>query len=169
MNTQLAASPSAPYGYYEQPVFAMPKRRPFSYSFWGKLTSENTLPSHRFHRIPLTEKSTMSTTSTMSGRIFETMDSVRVGGTTRLIALSLPISTFILMFSIGSRLGHAMPKHGIAAFLTLTVAYLLATVLTTTAWNENGTLREGDRLVLIAAATISVALGFFAAAFFWVM
>lgn len=111
----------------------------------------------------------MSNNTTMSKRIFETMDGVRVGGVTRLIALSLPISTFIVMFSIGSMFGHPMPKNGIAAFLTLTVAYLAATAFTVTAWNENGPLREGDRLVLIAAATVSVAFGLLAASYFWVM
>lgn len=111
----------------------------------------------------------MSNTSTMSERVFETMNGVRIGGATRLIALTLPIATFLLMFSIGSMLGHQMPKNGIAAFLTLTVAYLVATAFTVTAWNENGPLREGDRLVLIAAAIVSIALGLFAAAYFWVM
>ncbi|MBF5008742.1 hypothetical protein [Burkholderia pseudomultivorans] len=111
----------------------------------------------------------MSNTTTMSKRIFETMDGVRVGGVTRLIALSLPISTFAVMFSIGSMFGHPMPTNGVAAFLTLTVAYLAATAFTVTAWNENGPLREGDRLVLIAAATVSVALGLLAASYFWVM
>lgn len=111
----------------------------------------------------------MSTASTLSERVFQTMNTVRVGGTTRLIALTLPISTFILMLAIGSVMGHPMPKNGIAAFLTLAAAYLVATILTVTAWNESGSLKEGDRLVLIAGATIAVALGLLAAAYFWII
>lgn len=111
----------------------------------------------------------MSASSTMIDRVCESMGSAKVGGATRLILLTLPISTMILMFSIGSALGHPMPKNGIAAFLTLTIAYLIATMFVVTAWNENGSLKEGDRLVLIAGATISVALGLFAASYFWIM
>lgn len=105
----------------------------------------------------------------MIGRVRESMNSARVGGATRLMALGLPISTMILMFSIGSGLGHPVPKNGIAAFLTLTVAYLVATVFVVTVSNENGSLKEGDRFVLKAGATISVALGLLAAAYFWII
>lgn len=111
----------------------------------------------------------MSASTTMIDRVCESMGSAKVGGATRLIVLTLPISTMILMFSIGSALGHPVPKNGIAAFLTLTVAYLIATMFIVTVSNENGSLKEGDRLVLIAGATISVALGLLAASYFWIM
>lgn len=169
MCTPAPWSRQGPGDYYKLPASRNPRKRAYFIQLLEKRAHTNGLPSRCSNPIPVTGKLRMSNTTTMSKRIFETMDGVRVGGVTRLIALSLPISTFAVMFSIGSMFGHPMPTNGVAAFLTLTVAYLAATAFTVTAWNENGPLREGDRLVLIAAATVSVALGLLAASYFWVM
>ncbi|WP_152034521.1 hypothetical protein [Burkholderia contaminans] len=97
------------------------------------------------------------------------MKSARVSVATSLMALGLPTSTFVLMFGISSSLRHPIPNNGIAAFLTLSAAYLVATILVVPTSNENGSLTEGDRLILMAGATISVALGLLVASYFWFM
>ncbi|VWB97302.1 hypothetical protein BLA23254_04625 [Burkholderia lata] len=111
----------------------------------------------------------MSASSTMIGRIRESMKGATAGGTARLMALGLPITTMILLFSIAATLGRPMPKNGTAVILTLFAADLVAALLVATVSNEDNSLTDGDRLVLMAAATISVALGLVTASYFWVM
>ncbi|MEK7898011.1 hypothetical protein AAB990_40085 [Burkholderia contaminans] len=111
----------------------------------------------------------MPASSTMIERFWESMKSTRVSGATRLMALGLPTLTFILMFGFSSSLRHPIPNNGTAAFLTLSAAYLVATMLVVPTSNENCSLTEGDRLILMAGATISVTLGLFVASYFWFM
>ncbi|MGS0897237.1 hypothetical protein ACVBGC_32620 [Burkholderia stagnalis] len=90
----------------------------------------------------------------------------RFGGTARLMKLGLPITTFILMFSIGDMFRRLIPKSGAAVILTLFAADLIGAILVAASATESNLLKEGDRLILMAGALLSVMLGIFIASYF---